>query len=697
MIAKLCLSVIIAFSFIALPCLIAQQRVLLYINKDGQQEAISIRKGERTEDALSRLDKMTPDAVAGGTRDSITNYGKNGATNFIASHQDVMFQWFDPQAGGYVLEFGWRNGTDIGTITKSTIRAWKPDIRLLTLPASALSKSVTGTAGNMGYYIKSNDGDGLKTPFKNEATNATFVKGKGDTSITFDPLGTEAPWLAKGWQFSLVSGSWQSFRLLDFGDTIKFNVHEPFGFTKQNDTKIGDIGGAAGDVNMLIGANSADQYAYHSLKFYEGTPASNYGWQVRDYEWNFYAVVMYTSDRPPKISSFTKLSTTLKTTARTVTANITDDNPGGGAAGVASVKLYSKINSGAYTNTTMTLGTAPTYTGTIPGANPNDSVTYYIVATDVNNLSTTSVMTSYSIFNITKKVLFMWNGRSYPTGILSPAIMAQYGMMKDSLNEPVWYDVWDVKKYGTADIPTLLKSYNGVVEATGDGGYAQLTYIAGDWLTTGTPASPKSWFMADQDYGFIGWGDPWPETAPEAKYFGVKALINQDYPYYYAGSPSTYVSKPWQLNLVAKTDPVFSFINTKMINDSITFWYDPNHEWPPFQNWMDEFIPTATATVLFRDMKYDSIIVGVRNSAPDKSWNTVWLAFDYLSTDFRSDTSKTLAADPKYKSILSAGNPASRFIKATTGISSPDKVAVPDEFALQQNYPNPFNPVTVIS
>ena len=131
-----------------------------------------------------------------------------------------------------------------------------------------------------------------------------------------------------------------------------------------------------------------------------------------------------------------------------------------------------------------------------------------------------------------------------------------------------------------------------------------------------------------------------------------------------------------------------------MDKDSTTLWYDPNHEWPPYLNWMDELLPLPGATILFRDSQHDSIVVGVRNSALDKSWSTVWLAFDYLSLDLRSDTSKSIANDYKYSSLFSVGNVAARFISATTGIITPEKLMAPANFALEQNYPNPFNPVT---
>lgn len=669
MIAKRCLSIIIAISFLALPFLFAQQRVLLRINKDGRQESIPIRKGESAEDVLSRLDKMTPATLAAGTRDSLINFGKNGPTNFIASHQDVMFQWFDPQASGYVESFGWLNGVDVGTIPKSTIRAWEGDRRLDSLPTNAQSTSGTGILGNMGYYKKSDDGDGLKTPFKDEASDTNFVRGRGDSAKTcFDPLGKEAKWLFRGQQFSLVPSAWQSFKLLDFGDSMKFCAHQPFGFTKQNDTKITDIGGPSGDVNMLIGANGADQYPYHSIKFYEGTPTSNYGWQIRDYEWNMYVIVLYTTDRPPKFT-FTQLKTTMKTSPRTVNATITGDfsDCGGGIGYLTSVDLYYRVNSGAYIKSPM-IETEPNYyTGTIPGGTPGDKVVYYLSASFSNGSTIKTWSTTYYIFVPSKSILFMWNGRGAP-GVQ----YAKYFMLRDSIKEKAWYDVWDVKSYDTDEVPDLLSWYNGVVEGTGDGGYADLSKFAGDWLATGTPSNPKSWFFSDQDHGFISNFDDttFDDTDPHAKYFGVKALINQDYPYYDAGSPSAYVSRPRQLDYVGgAADPAFGFIPAALASDSATLWYNPHFEWG-FEDWMDQLIPTTSAKTLFKDHKNNTIVNGVRNTAADNSWYTVWLAFDYSSVDFLSDTSKSPMSDPKYKWLFyDVKNMAANFIKTTTGVS----------------------------
>jgi hypothetical protein len=113
---------------------------------------------------------------------------------------------------------------------------------------------------------------------------------------------------------------------------------------------------------------------------------------------------------------------------------------------------------------------------------------------------------------------------------------------------------------------------------------------------------------------------------------------------------------------------------------------------------MDQFTPTASAVTLFKDKKTNTIVNGVRNTATDKSWYTVWLAFDWTALDFLSDTSKATAKDPKYKWMFyDVKNPATLFIKTTTGVSEQPQALVPGQFSLAQNYPNPFNPSTAIN
>lgn len=678
--------------FIAASLMAEGQKVLMRINGNGDQEAMVIRKGESTLNAIARAEKGFSMAKVNGLVDTLFNYDKSGVstnTAFSFNAHDVAFTWFLPAAGGLVREL-WFNtsvGYTIGIAHKAQVRAWYPDVRVTTLPTTEWGSGGTSAAGNLGYYKCVTDGEGLRTPFRDEATDTAFVKGLA--AVTFDPLGKEvSTWLPGGAPVNLFVGAWHKLVIADWGDSIPFKLGVPFGFTIQNLTSLAMTPPGGIDTTMVLGAQSSLNYPYHSYKFYEGT--AYVGWQIRQYEWRIYLVAEYTTDRPPK-AALQQLFTTLKTTARTVTATVTDDNPAGGAKGVKTVDLYAKINSGAFAKSSMT-GTEPNYTGTLPAAAAGDTVSYYIVATDVNNNFTTSATYSYTIFAPKYKYLCIWNGRTLPTG-LTAAGVAKYYMKKDSLTEKTYYDLWDVKSYGKTDVPDLLKLYDFVNEVTGDGGYADLTGYAGTWLATGTVAKPKTYLFSDQDHGFIsGYADTtFAATDAHNKYFGVLTLGPQDYPYV-----SSNVTWPWKLTPQDSTDNLVGFIQKWANKTSSTFWYHPNFELPPFLNWMDELKPTTAAKAIFKD---GARVVGVRNNAADNSWHTTYLAFDYLCTDFRSDTATSKYAtpdkDPKYAWILDAGSIVKNAILAYTSVS-PVNGAVPVDFSLSQNYPNPFNPSTLI-
>jgi hypothetical protein len=678
--------------FVAASLMAEGQKYLLRINGIGDQEAMVIRKGESTANAIARAEKGSSMAKVNGLVDTLFTYDKTGAstnTDFSFNAHDVAFQWYVPAAGGLVREFWFQmaSGYTIGIAHKAQVRAWYPDPRVATLPTTEWASGGTSPAGNLGYYKCVTDGEGLRTPFRDEATDTAFVKGLA--AVTFDPLGTEVPtWLPGGAPVNLVVGAWHKLIIADWGDSIPFKLGVPFAFTVQNLTSYAQTPPGGIDTAMVFGAQSALNYPYHSYKFYEGT--AYLGWSIRQYEWRIYLVVEYTTDRPPK-AALQQLFTTLKTTARTVTATVTDDNPSGGAKGVKSVDLYSKVNSGVFAKTSMT-GTEPNYTGTLPAGNAGDTVSYYAIATDVNNLTTQTLTYSYTIFAPKYKYLCIWNGRTMPTGWTVKSI-ASYYMRKDSTNEKVYYDVWDVKSYGKTDIPDLLKLYNLAVDVTADGGQADLTGYAGAWLATGTVAVPKTYLFSDQDHGFIsGYADTtFDDTDPHAKYFGVKTLGPQDYPY--AG---TNVTWPWKLTPQDSTDVLVGFIQKYMNKTGTTFWYHPGFEMAPDLNWMDQLIPMTGAKALFKDV---ARVTGVRNDAADGSWHTMWLAFDYLATDFRSDTSTTLYAtpdkDPKYAWLPDVGGIVGNAIKAWTSVRPVD-ATTPVEFNLSQNYPNPFNPNTMI-
>ena len=680
--------------FIAASLMAEGQKVLLRINGNGGQEAMVIRKGESTANAIARAEKGFSMAKVNGLADTLFNWDKT-ATQYSAfsfNAHDVGLQWYLPAAGGLVREFWFSTSgapyNTIGIAHKAQVRAWYVDPRVATLPTTEWASGGTSPAGNLGYYKCVTDGEGLRTPFRDEATDTAFVNGLA--AVTFDPLGKEvSTWLPGGAPIDLVPNAWHKLVIAEWGDSIPFKLGVPFGFTVQNLSSYAQIPPSPGiDTTLALRATTSLAYPYHSYKFYEST--TYLGWCIRQYEWEYYVVVEYTTDRAPK-AVLTQLFTTLKTTARTVTAKVTDDNPGGGTAGVKSVDLYAKTNSGAFAKTSMT-GTEPNFTGTLPAANAGDTVAYYIVATDVNDNFTKSSTYSYTIFAPKYKYLCIWNGRTLPTGLTAKGAAAYY-MVKDSIGEKTYYDLWDVKAFGKTDVPDLLKLYSVAVEVAGDGGQADLTGYVDAWLATATVASPKAYLMSDQDHGFIsGYADTTFEDANvHAKYFGVKTLGPQDYP-----NGATW---PWKVTPQDSTDDLTGFIQKWANKTGTTYWYDPAFELAPFTNWMDELVPTTDVNtkILFKD---GTKVTGVRKNAADGSWHTMYLAFDYLCTDFRGDTSihpvSGVAKDPKYAWILDAGSIVKNLMALVPVGVNKIEGSVPFEFSLSQNYPNPFNPSTLI-
>ncbi|MBP6671809.1 MAG: hypothetical protein KA247_01610, partial [Bacteroidetes bacterium] len=285
-------------AFLLTLTLSAQDRVLLHIGRDGKQEAIPLRKGERAQDVIQRITQTpvklisNPDCM--DFTDTVKNYPSASSltTNFGFTHKEVAFQWFQTLYGqGEVQEFWWYNHEKNGNIGKALIRAWYADPKLLNRPASVSTK-------HLGYYKDVSDGDGGVTPYKPLTGDQWFYSnGKADSSTwNFDPLGAEvAKWSPGGLQVTLDSGKWQGIKLKEWGDSMNVAFGQLFGFTVENDTKLSDIpsGGEDERMEILSWANT-NAAPYHSLKYYEQgrTGADDKGWHLRgEYEFGMFVVV----------------------------------------------------------------------------------------------------------------------------------------------------------------------------------------------------------------------------------------------------------------------------------------------------------------------------------------------------------------------------------------------------------------------
>ena len=685
----------------------AQSRYILHLNNNGEQEAIPLHKGEKAWDVISRHEGTATHfpAKANALKDVLFNTPDTATslnTNFGFNHQDVAFEWFVPPTDGVVKEYHW-NMLLTGDIHKGQLRAWNANPALLNLPATAVDAT-----GNMGWYLQAADGDGGVTPFKADAdTPKTYQPGVGSVpGISFDPLGTETMGAPGGVEIILQDSTWNSY-VLNSADSFKIHQGQPFGFTLQNKSP---AGGANGRMELLSAPSTAPPY--HSLKFYEkerNVGNADPGWWIRGYEWGVYVVVEYTSGGYSfKID---RLPNTLKTTPRTV--NVTAiQGRSAGEFGIQSITLYWKKGSaGSYSGIPMAITSNTTYSADIPGGLAGDTVYYYAEVLDNNNQKTVlpqglSTFYSYLVYGKQSNILCLYNFRSAVSGLTPQQIAARY-----FTGIPA-FDIWNIGKDGISEFSDLLALFDNVVEITGDGPNPRnFTSYIGPWLATGIPAKPKLYFLSDQDHGWINnyYDTVFADTNVHAKYFGVKKLGPQDYPYTISARGPAYVGYPWELK-VASVDSVTACITRYNKANSVKFYYHPYYEWgglvgSNFYNWMDALTPTTGAKVLFRDSTKwatktnpDTLsgrVVGVRNQAADKSWSTMFLSFDILGTDFREDTSLAPGADPKYAYILAAGNPIAKFFE-TPFATEVKKLSngVPMEFDLQQNYPNPFNPTT---
>ena len=175
------------FLFLFISSVQSQERVLLHIDRDGKQEAIPLKKGERAQDLIEQIENTKTSLLQptnpSGLIDTLKYFpgyvvGYNGlTTNFGFSHQDVALQWYTPAAGGEIKEVWWRNYEKGGNDRKATIRAWFVDPKLSNRPSSVVTK-------HLGYYKDPYDGDGLVTPYKPTTGDQWFYgNGKTDSSV----------------------------------------------------------------------------------------------------------------------------------------------------------------------------------------------------------------------------------------------------------------------------------------------------------------------------------------------------------------------------------------------------------------------------------------------------------------------------------------------------------------------------------
>jgi hypothetical protein len=672
---------IISFSYQSF----AQERLLLHIGNNGEQEAIPLKKGQRAQDVIERLENakssfLVPGKPAGMV-DTVKYYpgyasGENIlSSNFGFTHQDVALQWYIPLSGGEVKEIWWRNYEKGGNIRKASIRAWLVDPKLATRPATVQTK-------HLGFYKDPNDGDGGVTPFKPIIGDQWFYGNGGADSATwnFDPLGTEAPWLPNGMQVTLDSNKWQGLRLTDWGEKFSLQAGQPFGFTIANDTKISDIPGVTDERMEILSWPNQNSAPYHSFKWYEQgrTPGVDKGWHMRgDYEWGMYVVIEYVEIPHPRFI-LGNYGTTLNPGPRKICVTINDDNPGGGPSPFTAYLFY-RFGGMAKHDSVQMIPAGIVYCAEIPRAHVGDTVYWYINITDVNGNHTKSTMRFYKIFQRTQDRLFIYNNTQYG---LSIGNLIYTGSLPK-------YDCWSAPNDGISELADLLALYDKVLVADGSFPSRNVYPSLNAWLAAGTAAAKKNLFYSSQDYGCYIQEKCADTTFPvgsfEEKYLGISTLGPQDQ------GPT---NRP--IKFIPQADTVTNYLIKYNVDSSTALWYYPSFELA-FSAYPDFMTPTASAKPLFKDATGENVF-GVRNSGA--TFNTVFLAFDAGALQFRSDTSLhnsgyTTITDPKYRWIADVKSLSNSFFDEFTDVRKTGE-NIPLMYSLSQNYPNPFNPATTI-
>jgi len=693
--------------------LFAQQGTYL-IRPNGEQ--VKLKKGQDLREAIKGTLKNTKDGqkivnnfhseyqpavTAAGVADTM-KYDGTFNTNFGFTGQDYMMTWFVAPADIKILAAGFSTSDQAGVDAGDQV-----SVRLLKLQWTKEDFDNywnDGHAAYLGYYP--GDGDG----FNNVAALPEEATGEWVSKDTLATAPSTLPWSSDvadydlwsdfgfGWPVSPTASDF-SARTYDWVEMSNLGVEPEVTegtvvavLIKHEGTTIDD-----GNTPNRIGFWSDTDVGYPCLKWYEagrntiGAPGvGDPGWWVRMYTWDFVLAVEITSDRGPVIQSVDALPTTLDQGPFTVNAEITDDNPSGGPAGIGSAELVYTYNGGDEQVLAMT-GTEPNFSAELPAGVPGDQYTYYVRATDVEGLE--AIPSSPVTFNIfeatTNNVLVVFNGFTAPAGYPQSyywgngdwAVDGSYGMAVFS------HDVWS---YGplTAE---LVNKYNNIIEITTNGPNDNNREVIANWLAADGTRNYAVW---GDEYlgGYYGWpADPF--TIPEGDF--DRDVLGIDVYTADVLSPAGDVATP--ISMVEGTDlggPLYDYF-TGIQADSgwtSTMIFDPINEGVTTSNWADGITFTSDVTVFVNGYSPDAAEYALGGNRVTANGNKIaFMAYDPLPITSSGD-------DPYWWYGFLPPSPQTQILEwfdaLVVGVDNAP--AVQKEFNLAQNYPNPFNPSTTI-
>lgn len=615
--------------------------------------------------------------------------------NFVADAEDAYYTYLVPAAGGNLNKIlipisgifpEYNPGLSVAVY--STDYPFDPAIT----PTQAYAND---PAAWLGYY----DED-TQEPFGDAANwveGAFYDEFPDYQGTVLDPLGTKI-WPSFGNATvslgGVAGGDIVTINTADFGSAPTLTQGEKFVIFV---SITGDVPPAA---DYSVGIYSIDGLGIEpapGLKFYDeaGNPDGrlgndDWGWYIRSYTWGVSAEVEYTTDRGPIISDVTDLLTTLSTDPRTVEATITDDNPSGGVAGVDAASLMYSVNGGDYMSVSMSITSGDVYAADIPGQSPGTSVSYYVMATDVNDNSSETLPLSYNIFEVSDGAQFLLlldglGDLGYPSEYYFYDAYGEGGM-------DFTYDLW---AYGAVSAD-LLSNYDVVIEITTDGPSAGNATAVKSWLDGGG----KKYILAGDEVlgAYYGWpGAPLNIDTVDAPHTDFFTYMGVDV-YYgdinYAASGDN--GLPWPM-MAVDGDPISGamFDSVAARGDTAQLMYDPAYEVNE-SNWLDGVTPEDGFNVAFTadpnpesDYTETGLATGIYREDTNLNNHTVFYGFEPLSLN--GVPYHWYSATP-YGPLTSALN----WMGIEPTAIGDETPTTPDQYTLYSNYPNPFNPTTTI-
>ena len=661
-------------------------------------------------DALDGPKVMRPQYYNRDTADTMALASEGWGGQFIQSPNDAMLVVFQLPAdatikGVNVPVYAWGTGDQ-----QMTVGLYRVSYPLDTDGNQYSADVVNGDGWIGGYDLDATTGDMsfMGDTYTPGGTVGVCNTGTEVAAGAQDPLGTELsnigpagiPKMGLAWpdgflaatldptnnpDISTGGGGDNWIATADFGTEPTFVQGEYVGILVYSSGAGGGDDDATGFLYQdggVLGLNNP----WSSLKFYGGDcngTSGNDGWHIRGWAFDFELAVLLTGDRAPVISDQTVLATTLSTAARAISANVTDDNPAGGDAGVASVEAMYTTDGGSTWNSVALTGSGDVYSGEIPGQSQGTWVEYYYKATDVlDNVSETPHYT-YQIFAPVYPNLFSYNSSEYSDFIKGYYLYGATGITDDNT------DWWNFGA-GTSE---LFDNYTVIIEMTGGGP---------DWIDN--PADLKAWVEGGGDLilagdEWLGAQSGWTDScyvAGSVQYDLLGIDCDHNDINYLASGDQGEVSR-----LLTVSGDAISGDLDDFLADSLDLNYDPNYELG-FSNWLDGVTPQAGVDVAVYAVSgvldangdptgTDTIATGIYHDVLPSSegGKVAFFGFDPLATN----------TTPSYYWIgIQSFGILPKAIDWINPLSiNPEDPSVPNDFVLNGNYPNPFNPSTTIS